>query len=525
MKIYTSSEKWEQTEQAYSTGFLFHENKLYEGRDLLTLIGGIETPVQLEALLKASDGQFAFILNKPGMEAAAIDGTRLFPLFYAFCKDEFCIGDNPEMLPCTTLSIDPIAEREYNASGAVFSGKTIMKEIREVKPYHYLLFQNGQITQKSYYQFTVRQNEIRQHNAAEFDACLSRVFDRTLATLHGRQIVIPLSGGLDSRLIACMLKKKGVKDVVCYTVCKNDDVEVQRARKVAEALDYPFIQVNPNKDGVVPADYLQREEFNQFYHYVGSYTSFVFLYDYFVVRYLRSNHLIADDAVFMPGHTGDMVAGGYLKDVLMQKHASISFMASALAYENFEYGYDDDVYQELKQILSDSLQQNLPFSVYNNFIQQNRLTHQINNSARIYQFFGHEVRLPFWDRELLEMFRTLKFSEQWGERFYFRCLKQGLYKEFGVNFEGEKAALSVWTFLKQIIKNRIKRYLPLEVIHRHGHFEDIVGEKEMSVPMLQELISSGYYQDDQHYLCNNQILKDWYLMRVKKEIENELISC
>ena len=51
---------------------------------------------------------------------------------------------------------------------------------------------------------------------------------------------MPLSGGLDSRLVAGMLKRMGIETAaVCYTYGDESSEEVQLSRQVAEALAIP----------------------------------------------------------------------------------------------------------------------------------------------------------------------------------------------------------------------------------------------------------------------------------------------
>ena len=50
--------------------------------------------------------------------------------------------------------------------------------------------------------------------------------------------LIRLSGGNDSRLIACLCKKFGLDNVTCFTYGREDSFEVAISKKVASALGY-----------------------------------------------------------------------------------------------------------------------------------------------------------------------------------------------------------------------------------------------------------------------------------------------
>ena len=62
------------------------------------------------------------------------------------------------------------------------------------------------------------------------------ISDRLIRSLQGKTAIIPLSGGYDSRLIAVMLKNKGLKDVICFTYGRKGNPEVEISEKVAKLL-------------------------------------------------------------------------------------------------------------------------------------------------------------------------------------------------------------------------------------------------------------------------------------------------
>ena len=73
-------------------------------------------------------------------------------------------------------------------------------------------------------------------------------FQRMLGSLKKNQpLLIPLSGGYDSRLIACLCKKSGLENVTCFTYGREDSFEVAISKKVASALGYKCILSNIRK--------------------------------------------------------------------------------------------------------------------------------------------------------------------------------------------------------------------------------------------------------------------------------------
>lgn len=69
-----------------------------------------------------------------------------------------------------------------------------------------------------------------------FSDSLDTVLTRLLENSKGRQLVIPLSGGLDSRLLAAWLKKLKAPNIKTFTYGKPDSPETSISEQVASAL-------------------------------------------------------------------------------------------------------------------------------------------------------------------------------------------------------------------------------------------------------------------------------------------------
>jgi len=76
------------------------------------------------------------------------------------------------------------------------------------------------------------------------DSIYKNVFSRLIESVQGRTIVIPLSGGYDSRSSAAILKKLGYGNVICFTYGRPESFEVQTSEKVAKDLGYKWCFIN-----------------------------------------------------------------------------------------------------------------------------------------------------------------------------------------------------------------------------------------------------------------------------------------
>ena len=520
MIIKLTKDKWYKNEFISVYGYCFDENnQLMENENLITYFESAVNEKSLCQKLIHANGLFALIINYPEFQAIAIDKTRIYPLYFATDKNDITVSDDPHYLINNQSRIDETSLIEYNASGATFAGKTLINNIYQVKPSHYIIIRNSKIEQKKYYTYLVKEHELKYSTNIELDSSLNNALIRCITSIKKRQIVIPLSGGYDSRLIICILKRLNYKNVICYTVGRPNNDEYLYAKKVAEQLKYPHYFIDTTNTDNIDQDMPNNEDFIKYKNFIGNYSNFVWLYDYVAIKWLQKRNLVNSDAVFIPGHSGDSIAGSHLNKAIITPNKSISYLTNAILYDSFEYEYCKKLRKEIyNQFKEEKKCGYTPHSIYQNFILQNRQTHNIINSARIYEFFGYDVRLPLWDNEVIEIFRTAPYSQLENCVFYNTYVTTQLFKFFNVNFIEQNKSPQKVTFLIFKIKNRIKRFLPKIIINRFAKLEDKLGERELSAPLLQELINKKYYKNKYDYTSINEIIKDWYFYNIQQEV-------
>ena len=234
MNVKLSGYNWFSNDCVSARGYCYDSHGvLLCGQDLVGYFALASDEISLRDLLSNANGIFAVVINKPDFKAITIDGSRIYPLFYRL-GDEVSVTDNPYDLIDGSSVLDKQAVDEYLCSGAVFAGKTLVSGILQVKPLHYVVFDGGSARETEYWNYCTKAVEEKDCSLEQLDCVFESVFRRMLESAKDRQIVVPLSGGLDSRLIVCWLKRLGVENVVCYTVGRPENAEYLTAKKVAE---------------------------------------------------------------------------------------------------------------------------------------------------------------------------------------------------------------------------------------------------------------------------------------------------
>ena len=464
--------------------------------------------------LRELNGLFAVVRNADGFCAAAIDNSRLFPLYYRRGDDGVtAVADDAYSLLSHGDVLDGLGLAQYEASGCTFDGHTLVDGVRQIRPGCYVTDQGSDI---EYYSYGVMAQDARTLSFAAFDSLLGRVFGRLAQSVGGRQIVVPLSGGQDSRLVLCRLKKLGLRNVVTYTVGGASSAEVARARAVATVLGFEWYGVEITEGDA--DEFASTDEFLPYCRFIGGLVNFLWLYDYVAVAKLKALGVLRPDAVFLPGHSADFNAGSHMRKGVVKEASPERYVRSAILHDIFEYDHEAGKAPKVLDVFDRGLNCGFaPWSAFQNFEFKTRLPNNINNSARVYEFYGYGVRLPFWDAEFLEAFRHMPFAQLADCRFYDSYVREAEFRKMGVDFGPDPPSAAY--FLMGKFRKRVKASLPSWLTRPGAMRQDDVGEHMLCAPLREDLLVCGRYSSGHVPRSANEVMKDWYLMTLRNDLK------
>jgi asparagine synthase (glutamine-hydrolysing) len=239
-------------------GYTFYNKKFYSTeamcqylkKTLTTLKKKEETFCFLRKMILELNGNLALIYRDHSKIFAAVDRLRSIPLFYAFEKGVFYISNDAHRLKreLSFAEIDPVSKQEFIASKYVSGEKTLIREIKQIQAGELLVVNNKnarlKIDRERYYNFNKKTDYKNQENIfKKIDSISDSVFRRLVVSVRNSPIVIPLSGGYDSRYIATMLKKMNYNNVICFSYGKKGNKESEVSKKVANALGFKWFFV------------------------------------------------------------------------------------------------------------------------------------------------------------------------------------------------------------------------------------------------------------------------------------------
>ncbi len=475
-------------------GFIFSEqNKVLKGAELLHYFGHVQTEQDFKALVEAANGLFSVIVHREDRVFAAVDITRTFPLFYSVKPGGIKISDAAESCAAKPLQLSEQAKEEFLFTGYVTGTRTLLADVSQVEAGSYIVYQEQLCVHD--YHFYISDSRVEQSFGA-LETRLASLFDkagkRLVTALAGRTAVLPLSGGYDSRLIAVLLKKQNYPKVICFTYGTPSGTDVRISEKVALQLGFPwhFVPYTPAVIGNFP----ETEAFGAYFPFAANYTSMFFTQDYFAVRHLREKALVPEDAVIVPGHTGDFLAGGHLMPGLTPLNVTEGILSR---HYIFRKGNKDVFRQNVK-----TPQNALPYERFENWNLKERQAKFIINSNRIYEFWNFEHLIPLWDKELVDFFRNVDLEYRTGRKLFDHVLFHYFFEPYGVAYTKKN-----YPFLLRKMtgaRNRLRRVL----------FSDPLNFKLIARSFLKD--KSLDLQWSSKEININRIQTAWYIHQLEK---------
>ncbi len=507
-------------------GYLFDEKAIFRGaQDALSLFGEVEDADGLSRLLKRIDGAFTVIIRQENALLIGTDPMGLFPLLYASIDGEWVVSDSADQVLASKnrWAFNEYALPEFHAAGFVLGEETLVKDVFRTRAGEVLLLTPGDKKQHCYHYFLPELflDDPKEELKSRLQEVLNNVSGHLLASLDGKTAVVPLSGGYDSRLIACMLKKAGYDKVICLTYGRPN-TESRLSQKVAKALGYEWIFVDYRDINI--NDFHKERNFRAYAGFTGMLGSMPYLQEYFAVMHLKHKGLIPDDSIFVPGHTGDYIAGSYtektIRASLSRKENPKELVKKYFLFLILNKKEKKQIEKRLKQWFAGySPPKAVTSSEYDIYTEdwdlKEKFSKFIFNSAKVFPFFGYQFRLPLWDAEFRSFFRELPFKHRSSKVLYDDVITEGYFKPLGVHFMNEEITSSADHIAIQRVKNVLRFFMPAKVRNQRLSKRDYIFYEKFTRELISSMKDDGA-SINMNVNSYNAFICQWYANEVKK---------
>ena len=418
---------WHRVGAVHARGLAFTPAGDYvEGAALAAhLDGPAESFVERVAAL---DGTFAAV-HAGETTIAAVDRIRSLPLFYG--RDDtgtWHLSDDARRIAKLTAARldDAAAAAEFMLQNATTGPTTLSSSVRQVQAGEAVTLGAAEPTGTRYYRYGDAPliDALEEELIEEGTRLFERAFERFLTSVRGRTVVVPLSGGMDSRLIAAMLVRGGRTDALCFSYGRERSFEARASRRVAETLGllWTFVPYSNRQWH----RWVATESYQRYRRTATGLTGIEHEQDWPAVLTLKERGL-PDDATFVPGHAGDFLGGSHLPDTPTEfEHDPVTWIWRRYYNEWPTHALHPSLTDVLRRRIADHLDGAAdPVRSFLRFGWQERQAKMIANSIRVYEHHGADWRLPFWsDSAVLDFWGRLPVPLLRRRRLYFRVLRR-----------------------------------------------------------------------------------------------------
>ncbi|MCX6718070.1 MAG: asparagine synthase (glutamine-hydrolyzing) [Candidatus Staskawiczbacteria bacterium] len=430
------------------------------------------------------NGMFAFAIFDQAKERLFLARDRMGekPLYYYFDGNKFVFASEIKAIlqdKSITRTIDNQGLVNYFTFGHSIAPDTIYKGIKKLLPAHYLIFRNGKIDIKKYWD-SLPAGDSKDKGEEYYKQRIKELFENSVKErlISDVPLGVFLSGGIDSSSVVAMMAKNKVSPLKTFSVGFDlpgrEFNELSDARIVAE-----YFKTDHNEIVLKESDLMGAVE-TLVYHFDEPFGDAAGFPVFFLSKFAKNNVTVA-----LTGEGGDEIFGGYRRyaaeknrqkllffnfisgnNLLKKTINSLPGFRKTKKFAN-SAGIKDDLkrYASWVSFFSDEMRNNLfkeslqedPLKMYKQYFSESKLSDWLDKIMYLDQkiilpdaylekvdktsmAFGLETRAPILDKNLVEFANSVPSK----------------YKIKG--FE-----------TKYIFKEAMKDFLPKQIINKKKH--------------------------------------------------------
>jgi len=431
-------------------GYILNDDQIsFLNKGVKLLSSDLSTSDNFDYWVRNAQGHFSFIISNNKKLLCSVDHVRTIPLFYTLSSTEVIVSnyapDINKTIGTSEKKYNKQAALEIAMSGYTIGKKTLHLQISQLCAGELLIVRDGELELREYYRYSPwRMNKKSKAQLKKELTDVSRqVLEDMVENANGRQLVILLSAGNDSRFIASGLKELGVKNVFCFSYGLENNFEVKTAEQVATYLGYPWLYVPLSIASQKKT--FSEDEFDDFLEFTDTLSNAQVLIDYSAVKFLKESGQISKDAIFVNGNSGDFITGGHIRPEIhnvdqliksiVRKHYSLWHF---LKFEDNVVKIQNVLEKYISNLMHDNNLTQSNFSdIGENIEWKGRQSKMVTTTQRSYEFHGFEWRLPMWDPLYMDFWESVPKQYKLNQSLYLETLHEnnwgGVWNDIPVN--------------------------------------------------------------------------------------------
>ena len=319
-------------------------------------------------------------------------------------------------------------------SGYTIDDGTLWKNVKNLNPGNFIFLKNKIRPYVGEY-FSYKPWKSNKKTYSELKKQLKNeiktIIKNTIIKANGRTIVIPLSAGLDSRLIASGLKHFNYRNVKCFSYGLKNNFESRASKIIANKLGYSwkFIEINQKK----AKNFYSTLDYKKFMKNSSDGCATSTIQGLYAINSIVKDNYLHKEDVIVNGNSGDFISGGHAPKELVKKSKNITLLFE----EVFEYHFikhyalwpnllnkenkiiiKKQLFNQIKSNLEDSDVYFMAHGIAEFLEYQNRQAKYVINAQRIYEFYNLNWQLPLWDKLFIKFWEGVPLKYKIQQKLY-----------------------------------------------------------------------------------------------------------
>lgn len=397
---------------------------------------------EIISVLRGIHGHFSFVVKSSRVLLAVVDRIRAFPLFYSMDNGVCYLSCSATKIK-TRLNLGELDQQsalEFNMAGYVLGKRTLLKGLFQLQAGEALIVIPGErepLTRRYYRYLDPARTDVSGSSTVEqLSETMTKVTSELVKSLDGHPVWIPLSGGLDSRLVLALLVEAKYDKLACFTYGMRGIWDVKQARFVTEKLGVKWFYIPYT--AYEARKMFHKREYQDYFAFADGASSVPFISEYYALVKLRERDIIPDDAIIINGQTGDYISGGHIPKTLngiADDYVNVNLLLEKIIEKHFSLWSNlntdsniDRIQKEVSALLglsaSDKLEKAEFTRLFETFEWQERQSKYVVNGQRVYEWFGFNWRLPLWDDCVLDFWDGVNWRDKLGQGLFLRYLRE-----------------------------------------------------------------------------------------------------
>jgi len=390
--------------------------------------------------LAAAVGQFAAVLEGAAGTLAFVDHYRSIPLFH---DGAGAIANDARLLRRAgdSAAADETSVLEAAMAGYVTGPHTLYRGLFQLQAGELLFHDNGAERPRTELYFVYRPARLRTESsdalADELGVVTDRIVSRVIEASAGAPVWVPLSAGLDSRLLLCKLSEHGCPNLQSFSYGPSGNDEARAARGVARRLGVPWRFVPSRRRAM--KRFFASDARRDYWNFSDGLCSVPNQQDILALTELMADGAVRQGDVIVNGQSGDFINGGHIPQRLIGRDTDAHELFDAIAAKHYSLWGQlktpdnlarvrERVFAELGLVGSERFSAQDAAALYEQWEYQERQTKYVVNGQRIYDYLGLRWRLPLWDQEFIVFWRDIPAPVKFAKRLYRAYLDRYDYK-------------------------------------------------------------------------------------------------